>query len=172
METKVLPVNKVAESGLMTLDLDKFYPKESVVELDISAFLFKGLVLREKDFREAVSNLEKEKYLNKLVGVFCSTDAIVPHWAYMLVATALKDIAKEVYFGDQKSVIIQGIMKNLESLNLESFRDQKLIIKGCGKYEIPAEAYMAATARLLPLVQSLMYGEACSTVPVYKRKIK
>jgi hypothetical protein len=172
METTPLPINKVAQSGLITLDLDNYYPKELIVELDIADFLFKGLVLREKEFRDTISNFDWSKFQNKIVAVNCSTDAIVAKWAYMLISASLNNIAKEVYFGNPEGVIIQKMLLAIEKIDFDKFKDEKVIVKGCGKFTIPTEIYVAVSSRLLPLVQSLMYGEACSTVPIYKRKTK
>lgn len=172
METTPLPINKVAQSGLVTLDLDNYYPKEQIVELDIADFLFKGLVLREKEFRDTIANFDWSKFQNKVVAVHCSTDAIVAKWAYMLISAALNNIAKEIYFGNPEGVIIQKMLLAIEKIDFDKFKDEKVIVKGCGKFTIPTEIYVAVSSRLLPLVQSLMYGEACSTVPIYKRKTK
>lgn len=172
MDTKPLPINKVAQSGLITIDLGNFYPKDSIQEIDISQFLFKGLVLREKEFREMVLSFNWEQYKGKTAAMHCSTDAIVPQWAFMLIAASLKDLAKEVYFGNKNSVVALKMLSTIEQEDFQKYEDEKVIIKGCGKHTIPTEIYVAVSNKLLPLVQSLMYGEACSTVPVYKRNKK
>lgn len=172
MESTPLPINKVAQSGLITLDLDNYYPKAQIVELDIADFLFKGLVLREKEFRDMIANFDWSNFENKVVAVYCSTDAIVAKWAYMLISASLNNIAKEIYFGNVEGVIIQKMLLAINNINFDKFKNEKVIVKGCGKFEIPTEVYVAVSSKLLPLVQSLMYGEACSTVPIYKSKIK
>lgn len=162
--------NKVAASGLITLDPEQFMPAPSELAMfDLSPFLFKGLILKEKDFREALKNFDFSPYKDKIVGVYCSTDAIIPMWAYMLVATYLQE-SKKVYFGNESQVLEQATIHNIELLDLEPFRDGRVVIKGCGSRNAGAGIYLSLAERLLPVTRSLMFGEPCSTVPVYKRK--
>jgi hypothetical protein len=163
-------VNKVAESGLITIDLEDYYPKENNLVFDLKDHLFMGMILKEKDFREALKNLDWEIYRDKNVAVTCSADAIIPVWAYMLVATYLNPVAKNVVLGDEKELKRQLFLKNINTLDTNKFSDQRVVIKGCGDLAIEDFAYFEITRLLLPAVRSLMYGEPCSTVPVYKRK--
>lgn len=161
--------NKVAESGIITIDLEKYFPKEEIVLFDLKEYLFMGLILKEKDFRQALKELNTENYQNKTVAVTCSTDAIIPMWAYMLVASLLQPIAKEIIFGNQQDAEKKILFKNISSLPIEEYIDKRVVIKGCGEKFIPAEAYLEITKRLRPFAKSIMYGEPCSTVPVYKQ---
>ncbi|HTB52620.1 MAG TPA: DUF2480 family protein [Ferruginibacter sp.] len=163
-------VNKVSESLLMTLDLEDFYPKEPIALFDLKDYLFMGLILKEKDFREALKNLDLEKYTNKLVAVTCSADAVIPMWAYMLAATYLQPVAKEVVFGNEEELKQQLLLKNISQLPVSDFIDKRVVIKGCGELPIGEAAYLEATKKLRPVAKSIMYGEPCSTVPIYKQK--
>ncbi|MFM8587001.1 MAG: DUF2480 family protein [Bacteroidota bacterium] len=163
-------VNKVAESGIITLDLEKFYPSQELMELDLKDFLFMEMLLKEKDFREKLEAADWIQYNGKIVAVHCSTDAIIPMWAYMLVSSKLKGVASEVYFGNKSTAIEKAIEKNILSINEEKYKDKRVVVKGCGDIEIPSSAYLMISQKLIPVVKSLMYGEPCSTVPVYKQK--
>ena len=163
-------VNKVAQSGLIVLDLEDHYPSEEVMSLDISQFLFKQLILREKEFRAALKAFDWSVYGGRVVAIFCSTDAIIPQWAYMLLTSYLADVNAEVYFGLPHNVEEDHLLDRLNQLNIEEYRDERVIIKGCGKLEKSGKAYIHISKLLLPVVKSLMFGEPCSTVPVYKRK--
>jgi hypothetical protein len=163
-------VNRVAESSIITLDLEQFYPKEPVAVFDMKDHLFMGLILKEKDFRTDLQNLDWEQYRDKNVAVTCSADAIIPVWAYMLVATYLQPLAKEIVFGDEQALVQTIISKNLSKIDAAEYIDKRVVIKGCGEIKIPDAAYMEVTARLRPFAKSIMYGEPCSTVPIYKKK--
>jgi hypothetical protein len=163
-------VNKVAESGIITLDLEKFYPSQELMELDLKDFLFMEMLLKEKDFREKLEAADWIQYNGKIVAVHCSTDAIIPMWAYMLVSSKLKGVASEVYFGNKSTAIEKAIEKNILSIHEEEYKDKRVVVKGCGDIEIPSSAYLMISQKLIPVVKSLMYGEPCSTVPVYKQK--
>ncbi|MEP6700436.1 MAG: DUF2480 family protein [Bacteroidota bacterium] len=163
-------VNKVAESGLITIDLENWYPKGQTALFDMKDHLFMGMILKEKDFRETLKNLDWSVYKNRNVAITCSADAIIPVWAYMLIATYLQPIAKEIIMGDEKELHKQLFLKNLESINVNEFDDKRVVIKGCGETPIADYAYMEITKLLRPVVKSIMYGEPCSTVPVYKKK--
>ena len=163
-------VNKVAESGLISFDLENYYPKEPVKVFDMKDHLFMGLILKEKDFRAALQTIDWETYRGANVAITCSADAIIPVWAYMLVASYLQPVATNIVFGDEKKLISTILSKNLEAVNGESFTDKRVVVKGCGDVEIPAEAYVEITNKLRPFVKSIMYGEPCSTVPIYKKR--
>jgi hypothetical protein len=163
-------INKVAESGLITVDPATYYPKEAIAMFDLKDFLFMGLILKEKDFRDKLKEHNWEAYKDKYVGVFCSADAIVPVWAYMLVATYLEPLARDVIMGDEKELHRALFLKNLSTINLQEFTDKRVVVKGCGDTPIGDFVYMELTKLLRPVVRSIMYGEPCSAVPVYKKK--
>lgn len=163
-------INRVAQSKLITFNLEDHYPEGKRMELDIKDWLFEGFILKEKDFRAAVENHDWSKYQGAYVAVFCSTDAIIPGWAYMLITVKLAEFAKKTVQGsleDLESMLYQSVIENL---NVSEFQDKSVIIKGCSKKPVPLNAYLFMTAKLKPVVKSVMYGEACSAVPLYKRK--
>lgn len=162
-------VNKVAESGLITLDLEEYYPKEETAGFDLKNFLFMELILKEKEYREALKNLDWSVYQNKNVCITCSADAVIPMWAYMLAATYLQPVAKEVFFGNEDFLHRTLFLKNLSRINPAEFTDKRVVIKGCGDKNISESAYVEITKLLTPVVKSIMYGEPCSTVPIYKK---
>jgi len=162
-------VNKVSESGLITLDLEQYYPRDTVALFDLKDYLFMGLILKEKDFREALKNLDWDAYRNKYVGVTCSADAIIPPWAYMLAAAYLQPVAKDVIMGDEKEVHKTIFLQNIQGIDVNEFIGQRVVIKGCGETPIGEFAYMEITKRLRPVAKTIMYGEPCSTVPIYKK---
>lgn len=164
-------VNKVAESGIITLDLAEFYPKQEVKTFDLKDYLFMGLILKEKDYRAALQTTDWTVYENKNVCVVCSADAIIPMWAYMLAASYLQPFAANVVFGNEHKLVEDLINNEIATINVENYIDKRVVIKGCGEQEIPASAYVAITSKLKPVVKSLMYGEPCSTVPIYKKSI-
>jgi hypothetical protein len=170
MEIQENIVNKVAASGLITLNLEQFYNQGEKVIFDIKDNLFHGLMLREKDFREFIKTHDWSAYSGKNVGIICSADAIVPTWAYMLLANKLKPFASEVVFGDQEVLNTVLFTKALAKIDLSHYKDARVVIKGCGDLDVPVSAYVEITSLLTPVVKSIMYGEPCSTVPVYKRK--
>ncbi len=162
--------NKVAESGIITIDLEEFYPKEEICSFDIKEFLFMEMLLKEKDFRASLDQHNWEQYKGKPVAVFCTTDAIIPMWAYMLISSKLSGVASSIKEGTKEEVFKSIFIQNIQTLKEKDYQDKRVIIKGCGDKEIPAFAYTEITNLLLPFVKSLMYGEACSAVPVFKRK--
>jgi len=170
MEIQENIINKVAQSGLVTIDPAQFYAPGERVVYDIKDNLFHGLMLREKDFREFVKGHNWAQYEGKNVAVTCSADAIVPAWAYMLLANRLAPYAREVVFGDAEVLETVLFVKEIARLNPEQYRDQRLVIKGCGDIPVPVSAYVELTQKLTPVAKSLMFGEPCSTVPIYKRK--
>jgi hypothetical protein len=164
-------VNKVAESGILTLDLADYYPKDEIAVFDMKDFLFMGLILREKDFREALKNLELQPFTAKIVAVTCSADAIIPMWAYMLAAAYLEPVARGVYFGNEQQVAAMVLEERIRKVDRNEFLDQRVVVKGCGDLPIGENAYLAITQLLRPVAKSIMYGEPCSTVPIFKKKV-
>lgn len=163
-------VNRVANSKLVTIDLEDFYPSGQRVKFDISDWLFEGLLLREKDFRDQVKNHDWSQYKDAYVALGCSTDAIIPSWAYLLLSTQLNPFAKKVIVGDLElleTVLFSEIIGNLE---VDSFQGKPVIIKGCANKPIPQSAYSFLIERIQPIAKSIMFGEACSTVPLFKNK--
>ena len=163
-------INKVTESGIITVDPSTFVPLGETAVFDMKDHLFMGLILKEKDFREALKNLDWEQYRDKNVAVTCSVDAVIPVWAYMLVASSLQPVAKEIVMGDEKEMYRQLFLKNISKINVDDFIDKRVVIKGCGDVPIGDFVYLELTKLLRPVAKSIMYGEPCSTVPVYKKK--
>ncbi|MEO8770479.1 MAG: DUF2480 family protein [Ferruginibacter sp.] len=162
--------NKVAESGILTLDLEKYYPKEAIVLFDMKDYLFMGLILKEKDFRESIKSLDSSIYNNKIAAITCSADAVIPMWAYMLAASVLQPVAKEIVFANEEQARIKLLLKSISAIDVNDFADKRVVIKGCGEMPVPEEAYIEITKLLRPVVKSIMYGEPCSTVPVFKKE--
>jgi hypothetical protein len=163
-------INKVAESALTTIDLEDYYPKQPITVFDLQPFLFMGLILKEKDFREALKNHDWQPYEGKLVTVTCTADAIIPMWAYMLVATYLQPVAADVLFGTAEQAQQQLFLAQIKKVDAQEFADKRIVVKGCGDLPIGEAAYLEITKRLRPVVKSIMYGEPCSTVPIFKKK--
>lgn len=172
MDTGVEPIrNKVAESGIITLDLAPFVPaEEQITTFDLKPFLFMEMILREKDYRAALQAHDWTQYEHRHVGIICSADAIIPVWAYMLAAASLQPYAASVHFASGNELKTAIITAAIATLNAEEYAGKRVVLKGCGDVAVPEVAYVAATAKLRPVVKSLMYGEPCSTVPVYKAK--
>ena len=162
-------INKVSESSLITLDLEEFYPKEETVVFDMKEYLFMGLILKEKDFREMMKALDLTPFQGKNIALTCTADAVIPVWAYMLVASYLEPLANEIVFGDAEFLHKTLFIKNIAKINPADYEDKRVVIKGCGELSISETAYVAVTAILRPVVKSIMYGEPCSTVPIYKK---
>lgn len=166
-------VNKVAESGIITLDLANYLPEDGVVvPFDIKPFLFREMILKEKDFRESMKNNDWQAYEGRYVAIHCSVDAVIPVWAYMLITSYLQPVAKATYFGTADELTKKLVSDNVAGLNTDEYIDKRVVLKGCGDKEVPEIAYIAATEKLRPVVKSLMYGEPCSTVPIYKQPMK
>ena len=163
-------VNKIATSGLQTLNLEDYYlPGERIV-FDVRPHLFQELILKEKDFREFVKTHDWSAYSDKYVAITCSADAIVPTWAYMLLSTSLSYFAAGVYFGTLAQMEEFLFVESISKINTEEFRDKRVVIKGCGDIPVPTNAFVMVSSLLRPVAKSIMYGEPCSTVPIYKSK--
>ena len=163
-------LNKVTESALTTIDLEDYFPKESIAVFDLQPFLFMGLILKEKDFREALKTHDWQQYEGKNVAITCSADAIIPMWAFMLVAVFLQPLASHIVFGTEKNMQAEMLIANIRNISPQDFEDKRVVIKGCGDLPIGEAAYVEITKLLRPVAKSIMYGEPCSTVPIYKRK--
>ncbi|HMO39910.1 MAG TPA: DUF2480 family protein [Saprospiraceae bacterium] len=165
-------VNRVANSGLITLNLEDFFPKAAVVVFDLKDYLFMELILKEKDFRAALKEHNWEQYQDKILLVYCSTDAIIPVWAYMLVTAYAAPYANDIFQGNADTYYTAAFAKTLADMDAAQYEGQRIVIKGCSNRPVPASAYVALTRKLQPYAQSIMYGEPCSTVPVFKRPRK
>ena len=163
-------VNKVAESALITIDLEDLLPSEEVRVFDLKPFLYQELILKEKEFRTALQETDWSMYNDFPVLITCSADAIIPMWAYMLVASYLQPRVSSLFLGNQEEYRISALLKNIRNLDVAIYQDKRVVIKGCGQQPIPEAAYVAITEKLMPVAKSIMYGEPCSTVPVFKRK--
>lgn len=162
--------NKVAESGLLVLDPAQYITEIQVEAFDLKDFLFHGMVLREKDFREQLKGVDWKKYAGKFVALYCSTDAILPTWAFMLVTQYLHSVGAEAAAATPANRREQLALAAIQKADFSMYEDAKVILKGCGDENVPTSLYTALSSALLPHVKSLMYGEPCSTVPVYKKK--
>ena len=168
-EMEEVIVNKVANSGLINIDLEDYYIRGPRKQIDIKGQLFMGQILKEKEFREWINTHDWKQYLDSYVSVYCSSDAIIPVWAFMLVASSLEGIAKRTVFGNLETLEAELYKEIIDNMDISGYADRRLIIKGCGNLPVPRSAFVALTAKLLPVAKSIMYGEACSTVPLYKR---
>jgi hypothetical protein len=162
-------INRVQQSGLVSIDLEDYYHPGEKIVFDIKDYLFHGIILKEKDFRESLKNHNWEQYKGKNIAIACSADAIIPTWAYMLVTEKLKPYAHIIIFGSLDDLQSKIFSDGIATINAEQFNHAKVVVKGCSKVEVPVSAYVELTAKLLPVVSSLMFGEPCSTVPVYKQ---
>jgi len=162
-------VNRVANSQLITLDLEDYYPMGSRLIFDIKPWLFQELILKEKDFREQVKNHDWSKYKDSYVSLTCSSDAIIPSWAYLLISTQLTQHARHIIIGDLEQLETSIFEQIISKIPTEQFKDKPVIIKGCSNKPIPETAYIRLIEKLQPVVKSLFFGEACSTVPLYKK---
>lgn len=170
METEKEIVNRVASSSLVTFDLEQYYQSGERVLIDIKEQLFQELILREKDFRDYIRNHDWSRYKNKFVAVTCSVDAIIPTWAYMLITSAVQPYAKAIMFGNLDDLELKIFSEAFLKINWNQFKDAKVVIKGCSKVNVPPAVYVEATRLMLPYAASIMFGEPCSTVPVFKRR--
>lgn len=163
-------VNRVANSKLVVVDLEDYYPKGNRVVFDIKDWLFEGIVLREKEFREQANTHDWSQYKDAYVALNCSTDAIIPAWAYMLLTIHIEPFARKVLIGDLEQLEASLYQTIIENLDTEQFKGKPIIIKGCSNKPVPANAYILLSQKLKPIAQSIMYGEACSAVPLFKKK--
>lgn len=163
-------VNRVANSGLITIDLSDYAHKEKILIFDVKDLLFGGIILKEKDFRSSLKEFDFSRYKGQIVALCCSAEAIIPMWAYMLVSSYLNPICSGLYFGKKEEVFQSILLKKITDIDSEKFKDKKVIVKGCGNIPLSEALYVAITQKLQNSVSSLMFGEACSAVPVYKKK--
>lgn len=162
-------VNRVKKSRTHLLDLEDIYPDGERVVFDIAPYLWEGIALKEKDFREAVDEIDPEKFRGKYVAVTCSVDAIIPTWAYMLIAAKLGNSAKLMVFGSEKELEDAVFNALIQELDFSKYSGERVIIKGCSKRKVPVSAYVKLAAELSKYAKQIMYGEPCSTVPVFKK---
>lgn len=165
-------VNKVAQSPLVTIDLEELYDTGDKVVYDLKDNLYEGIILKEKDFRQFLKTNDWSVYSNKHVAIHCSVDAIIPRWAYMLLTSYLEPYVKSLVYGDLSVLENRLFINAIQKMDLSKFNDKKVVIKGCGKIDVPTWAYVELTRLLKPIAASIMYGEPCSTVPIYKRPKK
>jgi hypothetical protein len=163
-------INKVTDSGIITIDLTTLLPNSEIVLFDIKPYLFMELILKEKDFRASLQSIDWSTCQDKIVGIHCSSDAIIPMWANMLIVSNLQPYVKGVYFGDETKVREQLILEKIIELNANDYTNQRVVVKGCGEIHVGESAYIAITQKLRTTAKSIMFGEPCSTVPVFKRK--
>ncbi|WP_394758887.1 DUF2480 family protein [Flavobacterium sp.] len=163
-------INKVANSVLEVFDLEDYYAKEIRTQIDISQWLYEGFLLKEKDFREALKNHDWSQYENHYVAIHCSTEAVIPAWASILVTTHVSPFAKKVVSGNLQDLETSLYQEILSTIDYSKYQDKPVIIKGCSKKPVPESAYILAVQKLQPFAKSIMYGEACSAVPLFKRK--
>lgn len=164
-------INKVAESGIITINLEDFFPGEELIVFDLKPFLFREMILKEKEFREQMKQQNWSQYQDKTVLIQNSSDAIIPMWAHMLVTTYLQPYAHMVDFGTAEAYRKKKLAENIAAIKAEEYEGKRIVIKGCGEKEMPESAYISITQKLRPFVKSLMFGEACSTVPIYKKPL-
>lgn len=162
-------VNRVAQSSLITLNLEEYFPEAETVAFDLKDYLYMELILKEKDFRAALKEHDWSQYQDKVLLVYCSTDAIIPVWAYMLVTAYAEPYAADVFQGDEKTYYAAAFARVLNELDAEQYEQKRIVIKGCSDKPVPPSAYVELTRKLRPYAQSIMYGEPCSTVPIFKR---
>ena len=163
--------NRVADSKLVTLDLQEFYPPGERILFDIKNWLFKEQILKEIDFRNFVKEHDWTYYQNKYVALTCSADAIIPSWAYLLISVSLSPYVKQIVVGDLELLEIVIFKDTIDKIPLDNYKNKSIIIKGCSNKSIPQTAYSHLISKLLPIANSIMYGEACSNVPLYKKKL-
>jgi len=168
MENEI--VNRVSNSQLITIDLEELYTPGERILFDIKSLLFQELVLREKDFRDFVKSHDWSQYQNKFVAITCTADAIVPTWAYMLLSASLQPYTRQIVFGSLRDLEIALFNKSLHDIEWQKYSNAKVVVKGCSKVEVPISAYVEVTNKLRSVAASIMYGEPCSTVPIFKKK--
>ena len=161
-------INKVTNSKLEVFDLEDYFPKEEIVAIDISQWLFEGFILKEKEFREVLKNTDWSQYSGKGIALYCSSDAILPAWTFALVTTFLQPFAKYIVNGNKEDYLVLAYKTVLDAIDYSSYIDKPLILKGCAKKPVPQQIYSLAIQKLMPFAKSIMFGEACSAVPLYK----
>lgn len=162
-------INKIAKSGIINLDLEDYAPKDIIAELDLKDFLFEGLILKEKHFRESLKDHNWSKYRNNVLALFCSANSIIPMWAYMLVTSYLEKNNLINFYGNKEQVFNLLFLEIIGKIDIQEFKDKRVIVKGCGNLKIHEKIYVAITKKMQPAVKSLMFGEACSSVPIHKK---
>lgn len=168
MDNKPL-VNRVANSGLITINLEDFFPAKDLVVFDLKDYLFMEMILKEKDFREALQNHDWNNYQDKIVVIECNADAIIPVWAYMLVASYAEPHAAQIFQGSADTFYQVAFQQALDQIDASQYEDKRIVIKGCSNKPVPSSAYVELTRKLRPYAKSIMYGEPCSTVPIFKK---
>lgn len=163
-------VNRVANSNLKTINLEDFFPVETIIPFDLKDYLYMEMIVKEKDFRLAMKAHDWSQYDGKILTVFCSADAIVPSWAFMLVASYAAPVAKDVFMGKKDQYLAYYYTEKIRSLDTTEYQNERVVVKGCSKKPVPISAYFELTTVLTPIALSIMYGEPCSTVPIYKKK--
>ena len=161
--------NKIAKSGIINLDLEDYAPRDIITEIDLKDFLFEGLILKEKYFRESLKDHNWSKYRGDVLALFCSSNSIIPMWAYMLVTSYLEKNNLINFYGNKEQVFNLLFLEIIEELDIHELKDKRVIIKGCGNLKIHEKIYVAITKKMQPAVKSLMFGEACSSVPIHKK---
>ncbi len=162
-------INRVAQSGIITINPESYFPEQKIISFDLKDYLFMEMILKEKDFREALKNKDWSEYDDAIVLIYCSGNAIIPVWAYMLVSSYAEPRASEIYTGNLEAFLTHFYQNIIDNLEVEQYKNKRIVIKGCSDKPVPAGAYQALTKKLKPHVLSIMYGEPCSTVPIYKR---
>ncbi len=165
-------INRVANSPIITLDLAEHLPRVSYATFDIKDYLWQGMILKEKDFRVAMKEGDWSGYTDKVVLVICSVDAIIPQWAYALISTTLSSVAHDIFVGSQQEYIKASYLTAINNLDVSAYADRPMILKGCGDTTIPPEAFSRMAMKLKDVAKSVMYGEACSAVPIHKKPKK
>jgi len=163
-------INRVANSSLVTFNLEDYFPDRPIAEIDLASLLYEGIILREKDLREFIKSHDWSAYTNQHVAITCTADAVIPTWAFILLGIAAQPFALSVVYGNREVVVANLYRQVLDQINWDQFRDQKVVIKGCNDKGIPVFAYVDAATRLRPVAASLMFGEPCSTVPLFKKQ--
>ena len=163
-------VNKVAKSGLVTIDLQQFEPQHEIAEFNLKEYLYMEMILKEKDYRNALESFDWSVYSDKIIAAYCSADAIIAQWAYMLIVTHAHGIAESVYFGTPAQARERCMLDAIDKHDWTQYADKKVLLKGCSDKELSPSVYLSATQKLIPIVDRLMYGEACSFVPVYRKR--
>ncbi len=162
-------INRVAKSGIETINLEQYYPSTEIAHFDLKDYLYMEMILKEKDFRQALKDINWDDYKDKVLLIYCSNDAIIPLWSYMLVASYAEGHAVETYVGNEEAYLNHHYQNVISSLDLSSFADKRIVIKGCSNKPVPAGAYQSLTRKLKPTALSIMFGEPCSMVPIYKK---